>query len=69
MITLTPIDRSGEVYFISIQAGGNSVHKYSIMFTNAQIINIPPIFGSEGTTEKQWFPDLHSDLSKAQFPP
>lgn len=67
MITLTPIDRSGEVYFISIQAGGNSVHKYSIMFTNAQIINIPPIFGSDGTTEKQWYYEKLSWPSQQPF--
>lgn len=43
----------GEVKIISIPAGGNGFHKYSIMFRNAQTVNIPSALGSERTTEKQ----------------
>lgn len=49
----TLVDRLGEVNIISIQEGGNSLHKYSIMSTNAQPINIPRAVSSQGVTEKQ----------------
>lgn len=64
---VTPVDSLGEVNIISIQAGGNSLHKYSIMSANAQPINIPTAVSSQGATEKQRYYEKLSWPSQGLF--
>lgn len=58
----TTIDRKLWVNIISMQAGGNSVHKYSIMITDVQKTNFPTTAGGKGTEKQQHFQSLVCSL-------
>lgn len=48
----TPTDRKLWLNIISMQAGGNSVHKYSILITDVRKTNFPTTAGGKAAFSK-----------------